>query len=206
MALTYLKAAINMAPNDSDLYWCQARNYFKLGEIDNARGSLKKAIELDPSRTELISFLAYYSASDPESEKEDALFIRRFVNINKEARSVLEKIRNKKKYAYRLEGWIASDIKIMVQKAQKAGAKVLLQNYPYRKYNGALETNKILRQVAQTDSIPFVDNELIFQKMQFQKDDLKKYFGFDKNHCNEKGYKVIAENLYGFIIDNKLIN
>ena len=47
----------------------------------------------------------------------------------------------------------------------------------------------------------FVDNCLIFSKLNNAKD----YFSYDGAHPNEKGYGVIAENIYNCVLEHKLI-
>lgn len=62
-------------------------------------------------------------------------------------------------------------------------------------------SNYIQRSISEKFGIPFVDNTTFFEQLS----NSNEYFSNDGWHPNDKGYKLVAENIYNCIIENKLI-
>ncbi|MDP8253904.1 MAG: SGNH/GDSL hydrolase family protein [Candidatus Kaelpia aquatica] len=60
---------------------------------------------------------------------------------------------------------------------------------------------KLQKQIAQEEMIPFVDNNLVFKNLK----DQDQYLSSDNWHPNQKGYAIIAENIFHCIVNNKFI-
>lgn len=95
----------------------------------------------------------------------------------------------------KIDDWVKADIEKTVRTCQRMGIKIILQNYPF--YNNA---NEILKDVAEKYSLPFVDNEHVFTKLWDKGEKREDYFLPDA-HCNDKGYRLTAENIYNKIIE-----
>jgi lysophospholipase L1-like esterase len=71
--------------------------------------------------------------------------------------------------------------------------------------NDAISENQTLENIAQKYSITFIDNNQIFYQLGEQQD----RFFQPKNrgsHCNAKGYKLMAQNIYNKIIEENIFN
>lgn len=101
--------------------------------------------------------------------------------------------------------WAESDIIEIVKIIQSKKIKIILQNYPLcliTTQGGAKFINDILCNIAIRFKIPFVDNEKIFREIIDKGAKTEDYFILD-GHCNSRGYKVMATNVYNKIIEEK---
>jgi len=102
--------------------------------------------------------------------------------------------------------WAESDIIEIVKIIQSRNIKIILQNYPASTKFHAGKIDGILKNVAVRFNIPFVNNNWMFKKMiaaQGAKIDTE-YFVPD-GHCNGRGYKVMATNVYNKIIEERML-
>ncbi len=203
-AIAWHTKIIEANPNFSNSYEALGRIHLALGDREEAKGYLKKAIEIDPWPVQRYGAFANF-VSDPARDKEDLQFLKKYVKVNPAVRDVMEEVSDRRKYIEELMTWIAADINSMIKEAQKKGIKVVLQNYANYNLEMTAYINEILRQVARKYSVPFVDNERIFAELFLNGKNKDDYFTFDKAHCNEKGYGIMAENLYKCIKENNLI-
>ena len=108
-----------------------------------------------------------------------------------------------------MKSWVESDIIEMIRIIRKRNIKIILQTYPYRiKTHGyrLTELTDILHDVAVRFKIPLVDNEKIFQEIKGKgATDNEEYFVAD-GHCNSRGYKLMAVNVYNKIIEAGMLN
>lgn len=81
-----------------------------------------------------------------------------------------------------------NDLRELIEKAVKNRIMVVLMTYPV-----PVEFNGIIRQLAAEYKTGLIDNEAVFEALP----DKKWLFNLD-NHCNGKGYGVIAAHLYAF--------
>ncbi len=86
---------------------------------------------------------------------------------------------------------LASDLLKFINIARESGIRLILMTYPQKE-----SSNDIIRNLAIKYSIVFIDNELVFREKP-NKDEL---FNLD-THCNGRGYKVIAENIYSKLLE-----
>ena len=105
-----------------------------------------------------------------------------------------------------IKSWVESDIIEMIRIIRSKNIKIVLQTYPYRiKTHGLFdrheiqEINDIIRDVALRFKIPLVDQGKVFQETKDPRTgDNEEYFVAD-GHCNSRGYKLMAVNLYNKI-------
>lgn len=90
------------------------------------------------------------------------------------------------------------DISEMVKLCKSNNINVIICNYPME---GPDNLNFILKKIAEKFQVPFVDNYIIFKNLP----NLKDYLWKDKWHPNEKGYKMVAENIHRHITENAII-
>ena len=88
------------------------------------------------------------------------------------------------------------DLSSIVDFASSQGVRVILQNYPED------WPNDVLRDYAQRYKLEFIDNASVFRNL-LRSDGFhrKEYFAED-GHCNARGYKIIAENIYNQLWKN----
>ncbi|HAJ56499.1 MAG TPA: hypothetical protein DCL35_01880 [Candidatus Omnitrophica bacterium] len=95
----------------------------------------------------------------------------------------------------RLAGY---DISEMIRICQANHIRVMICSYP----GGAKgRLAEVQGKMAEKYGVPFVDNESYFKSLS----NAGAYFYSDGWHPNEKGYALVAGNIYDCIIDNKLI-
>jgi lysophospholipase L1-like esterase len=92
----------------------------------------------------------------------------------------------------------ATDIAEMVKICQANNIRVVLSSYPFSDEGLYL----IHCGLAKKFSLPFVDNRASFKKL----DNREEYLWKDGWHPNEKGYTLVAKNIYSCIVDNKFID
>lgn len=88
------------------------------------------------------------------------------------------------------------DISEMIKICKVNNIRIIICSYPL---GGDMELRLIHKNLSKKFEVPFVDNYIIFEALPNKKD----YLSF-AYHPNEKGYKLIAENIYNCITENKL--
>jgi len=89
------------------------------------------------------------------------------------------------------------DLQEMIKICKKNKITVIICSYPVAP-SGLYSIHKKLSLFF---NCYFVDNHLIFNNLSNTKD----YFSYDRHHPNEKGYGIVAENIYNCILEHKLI-
>lgn len=102
---------------------------------------------------------------------------------------------------FRLEDWIVSDLKKMIDMTKKAGAQAIILNYPPRPNNTPREIDSILRTFAQEENISFIEIEKYFksiwQSSNLKKEDLHEVrVGVPTEHLNGEGYQLLAQEVF----------
>ncbi len=110
--------------------------------------------------------------------------------------------RLQKKYGQRF--WILcdsmakSDISQMIEICKDVGVKMIICSYP-REALGRLSA--IHEWLSLRYGLPFVDNQKFFNDLP----DSDAYFSKDRWHPNEEGYRLVAQNIYNCIIENRFV-
>lgn len=89
------------------------------------------------------------------------------------------------------------DLREMVRICRDNKIKVIICGYPAT----PSWTEEAQKNVAALVQCPFVDNRAIFEKLQ----DQESYFSEDNVHPNDKGYRLLAQNVFDCILKNNLI-
>jgi len=100
-------------------------------------------------------------------------------------------------------GWIESDINTIVDICLKQDYPVICMNYPLIPPPSSEEISywaagagEIWRQVAQKKSLPFINQDSLFTMYGPEKSELFEPAFTGSEHCNEKGYRLMAYNIY----------
>ncbi|HNQ67660.1 MAG TPA: SGNH/GDSL hydrolase family protein [Bacteroidales bacterium] len=109
--------------------------------------------------------------------------------------------------------WIESDIEKAVEICIKQNYKVICMNYPIVPPPNSEEISfwadsvgKIWKKTSLKYNLLFIDNDSIFKsKGSLQKEYFEPYEK-GSEHCNDKGYKLIAENIYYLLKKKKVMD
>jgi lysophospholipase L1-like esterase len=104
--------------------------------------------------------------------------------------------------------WIKSDLELIIQICKDNGIRLILMNYPYQnETNIAIHlrpVNNIIELVAKKNSINLINNKKNFDAL--GRNSIEYYEPINQGyHPNEKGYKLMADDIYNYLIKNKLI-
>jgi len=91
------------------------------------------------------------------------------------------------------------DLREMVSMCQKRRIKTIISGYPASTENERVRLAQ--ERVARLFNCPFVDNRAVFKLCP----EPFSYFSNDKFHPNDKGYRLLAENILRCILDNHLM-
>jgi len=86
------------------------------------------------------------------------------------------------------------DILEMVKICRVNNVKAVICSYPMGTEDKIAKAHEV---IAKEFNIPFVNNEAIFKNLP----NVNEYLSPDRWHPNEKGYKLVAENIYSCIKD-----
>ncbi|MDD4939442.1 MAG: GDSL-type esterase/lipase family protein [Candidatus Omnitrophica bacterium] len=90
---------------------------------------------------------------------------------------------------------IKEDLAQLMRISRENNIKMILMTYPHID-----DANGAARKIASQFEVPLIDNEFEFQGRM----DKEGLFNFD-GHCNAKGYKLIATNLYSTLLNSGLL-
>ncbi|MDD5115936.1 MAG: SGNH/GDSL hydrolase family protein [Candidatus Omnitrophica bacterium] len=205
-AIDCFKSGISLYPDDSRNYDCIGLIYFLQDDHEEALKWFVQAVESNYDLEikggnkgyEHIRLLrdTYKGARNNEINEKINGFIKEFEKNSPESSENLLFLSKKD-----ISDWVGSDTKeiIRIIRDKGKGIKIILQNYPFDPKVGKREVDSVLRKVATDLNIPFVDNERVFMGMMESGARREDYFSQD-NHCNAKGYEIMARNVYDKIM------
>jgi len=135
----------------------------------------------------------------PESLSDIIALLRDAAKKSNQNISVYIELLTKENAEHNIENWIKFDIERIVKICQRAEIKVILQNYPTEEV-----TSEAIKEVALKYNIPFVDNFQIFNELWKNGEKPEDYYQPDR-HCRDKGYAVMAENIYNKLLEDKML-
>jgi lysophospholipase L1-like esterase len=117
-------------------------------------------------------------------------------------------LKNMKKNNFSLiKEWVYNDLQKIIDLCKSNNTKMIIQNYPLPvngPYFNSL-ANNILKDISAKNSVPFVDNAKIFNSKGGQKHCFFQPV-YEGDHPNEKGYELMAENLFDKIVEINLFD
>ncbi len=213
-----MKKGLDVNPRNLNYYnqICTFYNY--LGNFDEQIKWAKKAIQINhrcnnfyhflqgrlPEKivaqraAEIDSFLQIYPRSNSQYEaklEHPCFYTSSIVEIKIQYDKNVKKILN----------WVESDIKKAIEICRERNIKLIIQNYPLRFQNNfwvqsVTPINELIERVAAKHSIPFVDNKKKFDNLGERQKEYLEPLGCGE-HCNAKGYALMANNLYNKILE-----
>ncbi len=196
-AREYFKKVIQLNPNDPQAYCA-------LGIISDHKEALElfiKSIEVS-KRTDPMLYAhfppLFFNTDDLALKNKILKFLYAHKDRDQAAKDTIEMLLDKQWHAERLKKWILSDLRKMIDTCRRMKIKVIIQNYPAESLYSVI--NSFLNEFALKESIPLVDNAKVFRYLLEKGDNEYHYFVPDK-HCNERGYKIMAENVYQKVME-----
>lgn len=100
--------------------------------------------------------------------------------------------------------WVRHDHERVIEMCKRRGIDLIIQSYPLRReenfWSGTVRfVNKDINKTAKEYNIPFVDQYTIFNTLGNKLDEYLEPPG-GSEHCNAKGYRLMAKNLYSEIV------
>ncbi|MFA5090996.1 MAG: tetratricopeptide repeat protein [Candidatus Omnitrophota bacterium] len=201
-AIEWFMRGVEVDPADSNCYAGLARSvYGKEGDYDKAVSYLSKYLENSEDDLDMlnVNIARFYSSLKKDAERSRLLgFLSKDTSIkrftDKGYINMLEKSLSTKSMNKAIEEWIVYDLGSIINICKRNGIKVILQDYPFP-YPNSRAYSHILYNVAGSNSVPFISNYQLFYDLLKKGAQQKEYFSSD-GHCNARGYKIMAGNIY----------
>jgi tetratricopeptide (TPR) repeat protein len=215
-AIKWINKGMEINPSNLNFHnqLCMFYNY--LGDYEQQLKWAMIAIKMNPS---IGNFYRFIQMLPPEfaqqKNAEIGEFLKQYPPSNNQRMlpfehpcfydySMSEVSRNLDENDAKILKWVKSDLDKIIDMCKSQGIKVLIQNYPLRRkenfwVKNVAPVNKVLYEVSQTYNIPFVDNQRMFYSLGNQLDYYLEPLG-GSEHCNDKGYALMAKDLYDEII------
>lgn len=176
--LSYAQKAFVLNPDDNDCHGIMLWLYRRLGKYD-------KEIE------NLLRMNKSYAIID---EKTESL-------LTGQTRDLSDEKRMQKKFRIQdelTEKILSHNLKTAIRIVQENNVKIILCGYPQYYF-----PSRIMKKIAEKYGIPFLDAEKFF-KQNIKVKNWDEYFNSDK-HCNNKGYRMLAETIYQTLIKFNIV-
>lgn len=192
LALSEVRRSIELDPDDSQAYaFLGFLLVHRIVDLQSAIISLKKAIELDPCNTDAMGhlFFAYHRTNNLNSARE---VLERLKHLNPQNTYFIQLLahgipRYKDLRPFQL--MLTYDLQNIYDLVEENKLILIVQNY----FNDW--PNDTINDFAHLHSnVFFVDNSTVFRNFQRKEDYLA-----EDGHYNEKGYGIIASNLFKLI-------
>ncbi|MBD3379548.1 MAG: tetratricopeptide repeat protein [Candidatus Omnitrophica bacterium] len=216
-AIGWFEKAMEIDPRNPVNYGQIGYAYFRQGIYDKAAEWFERSLEVDPDSAVkgvwhggyLTMAISYERTGQEEKAREARQLSREMRDVQRMALSRVPELT-----AADFRDWIKSDFREMVKVCRAKGVEVVMQTFPndaYDKYS--LGINRAIREAALELGVPFVDQERLFREYFIEegvsRDDYFEFPGADgyqtgEGHCNERGYRLMAENIYSVIEEREL--
>ena len=189
--------------------------YYRQREYKKAIKWYEKALKVDPSvlrKSKLYG--GYITLSDAYKKVGDHKKAVEYANKDESSMDWREK--KSRLHPHRdIREWVKADFKEMVEICRLQGIPVIMQTYPSDAYSEhIISINQAIREAANELGVAFVDQQELFIEFSdssgVNSDD---YFELPASvrsyivgggHCNRKGYRLMAENLYDKIQEEEI--
>lgn len=192
-AIEEWKKAIALVPSREKAYSKLAGLYLHIDKDSLAFEALKKARAITPCDPEIYYNLwrGYYDTEDAASAKEA---LEQYLFLSPKSIPLYLSVLqygvpcNRRKEIF--DSVLKSNIRTIIALAKEKKVKVILQTYTDKT---CLE---FFRQVALEYGVPLVDNYSVYAGLAQQQGYRRSDYFAEDGHCNERGYAVMAENVY----------
>jgi len=199
-AIEWFKKGVAIDSRNSYNYNGLGESYKVLGKHAEAIEWFKKAIELAPNNSSNYCGILE-SVIVEEKHIEMTKFLQDTVPNASLAADFIKMLNKKNNISKEILLWTKTDMEKIIQICSNKGIKMILSNYP----KGNVRLSNKVKNLAWKYKIPFVDNLRIFSFLRAPGKKEEDYFYIDE-HCNDRGYEMIAKNIYDVIIKEKMIN
>ncbi|MDD5156277.1 MAG: GDSL-type esterase/lipase family protein, partial [Candidatus Omnitrophica bacterium] len=195
LAAEEYKKAIQIMPDNEEGYLCLAQTYLHLNKLDLALAQLETAKRLNPHNQELFAqlWVLYYRMGKADLAR-DAL--ERYLCLSPlEIRKYLPLLNNgfpPISDTETFEKALFHNLKKIADEARRRKIKVVLMNYPGHEWPA-------LEKFTGENGIPFIDQRLSFKELELREGYQKNDYFAEDGHCKNKGYAVMAENVFNLI-------
>lgn len=190
-----------------NFYYRMAYYLIYYGKFGEAVEYFLKAFEQNP-RLDLHCYYYFSKAFDLQNKYDAKYVLNKFEEISKKYpdlqnntsfNTCKESFKNRERFEEDILEWLQADIEKIIDICRKKDIKLIIQNYPFPYH----AVNNLLRQTAEKNNIIFIDNYSVFEKIA-EEDGYDKYF-LDFDHCTPEGHRIIADNVYAALAENKVI-
>jgi tetratricopeptide (TPR) repeat protein len=209
-AVKCLNEGIKNAPSYAGCYAALGKIYMYDKKLKNAMEVFKLGVKADLKNGNNMNYyglcmLYDMSGRNEEIRKDVCSFLSNIKdkdNVNIPLiEDILSKFKARGNSGRVVEKWVRYDICEIVRVCREEKRILVFQNYPD---GGFPEIDAILYETAQKYDIPFVDNFKIFNAL-ISRSKREDYLIYD-GHCNDRGYPIIARNIFDVLINNKMLN
>jgi tetratricopeptide (TPR) repeat protein len=193
LAIPEFNKALDIIPTHEKAFLGIADAYACQGKRDLAEEILKKAIKTNPNSA--AAYHALWHFYWQEGKNKLALeTVREELNLdpgNDELKQILQfglPTLDEKEIFDRV---IEYDLENMFRLARARGIRVVLLNYPHADGN-----DEVREKLVNNWRVAFVDNKKYFSDLKSRKDYKHKDYFAEDEHCNNNGYRIIAQNIY----------
>jgi len=221
----YLIEGIKYCNNNYILLYEAADICIRLGHIDEAYKFLENAIKISNTCGNCYYLLQKIKSiynNDLQKNKIDSINIIYPIDSNLYVFDYFKKnsfyefsntnyyLKNKLSDNKELTDWINNDLLKIIDICKTKGIKLIIQNYPVAPHIKFMKDNTVTNpelnyKIAKQYNIPYVNNNKIFSLLYENAED---YFEPPNcgEHPNDKGYNLMAKNVFDEIIKNKIFD
>lgn len=122
-----------------------------------------------------------------------SIFVKNFLWESSQCISML----NGDKFLSSTDDWSVYEICGMMDMCHARGIPFVLQTYPKSIFSQEQRCNALYRMMAEKYRVPLIDQEQLVKDIPWE----SIRSTFDDYHCNEYGYRLMAEHVYDFLVD-----
>ncbi|MCK5343782.1 MAG: tetratricopeptide repeat protein, partial [Candidatus Heimdallarchaeota archaeon] len=189
-ALEWFNKGISAVPDCGGNYCGIAEIYEERGDYANAFIWFEKGLKADATFRGLFLGLSRLALKTGNAAQVCAI-IKKHGRDNPFAMAILLQMEGRAMQSIdtddKIKQWVESDIERIIAVCQKNNIKIILQDYP-----GDYAINRVLKKTAAIYHIPFVNNSERINALTKK----ESFIARDGIHCNDRGYAMMAENVY----------
>jgi tetratricopeptide (TPR) repeat protein len=225
-AARWLKKGLEINSRKGILYYQLGKIYFLQDKNEESISILLKGIETEPYCIDYYDFLSFINKKSNNKDERinmafkkdsissgklfsynDTIDIKRFIyrlsTTSGETGNICEINGELDNNIEGISEWLKTDVLKIIEICKEKHVKLLIQNYPLNHIPPPdFSANTVLKDCALSDDVYFADNVKFFIGSGLPLN----YFFVPDEHCNNKGYELMARNIFNKIISEKIID